>query len=74
MTDTIGIKQQSQAGVNTNTNTTVSAEVDKVVIVGIAAFTGVVGLWSFACLASALIHAGGPVGLAVGYFKALAGM
>ena len=74
MTDTIGIKQQSQAGINVNADTTVSAEVDKVIIVGIAAFTGVVGLWSIACLASALIHAGGPVGLAVGYFKALAGM
>jgi len=74
MRDTILIKQQSQVGIQDKSKTTVSAEIDKVVIGSIAAFTGVVGLWSVACLMSAMFQAGGPVQLAAGYFKALAGM
>lgn len=67
-------KEQSQVRVSEQTRSTVSTEIDKVVIGSVAAFTGVVGLWSAACLMSAMYQAGGPVGLAVGYFKALAGM
>ena len=76
MSDTILTKQQSQAGIQADTKTTVSvsAEIDKIVVVSIAAFTGVVGLWSVTCLMSAMFQAGGPLQLAGGYFKALAGM
>ncbi len=74
MSDTILTKQQSQAAIQATTKTTVSAEVDKVIIVSVAAFTGLVGLWSVACLMSAMFQAGGPLQLAGGYFKALAGM
>ncbi len=74
MSDTALTKTRSQAGVLDNSRTTVSAEIDKVVIVGVAAFTGVVGLWSVACLMSAMFQAGGPLQLVGGYFKALAGM
>ncbi len=74
MSDTALTKMRSQAGVLDNSRTTVSAEIDKVVIVGVAAFTGVVGLWSVACLMSAMFQAGGPLQLVGGYFKALAGM
>jgi hypothetical protein len=74
MTDTLLTKQQSQTGTLESTKTTVSAEIDKVIVGSIAAFTGIVGLWSVACLMSAMFQAGGPLQLAAGYFKALAGM
>lgn len=74
MNDTLLNKQRTQSRVQENTKTTASAEVDKVIIGSIAAFTGIVGLWSVACLMSAMFQAGGPLQLAGGYFKALAGM
>jgi len=74
MSDATLTKQQSQTGTLDKTKASVSAEIDKVIIGSVAAFTGIVGLWSVACLMSALFQAGGPLGLAAGYFKALAGM
>jgi len=74
MSATTTTKLQSQAKVQDKSSTTVSAEVDKVIIGSIAAFTGIIGIWSVACLMSALFHAGGPLGLITGYFKALTGM
>lgn len=74
MTDTLLTKQQTRDSVQDKTKTTVSTEVDKVILGSIAAFTGIVGLWSVACLMSAMFQAGGPLQLAAGYFKALAGM
>ncbi len=73
MNDTL-TKVQAQVGVQDASGTTVSTEVDKVIIGSIAAFTGVIGLWSVACLMSAMFQAGGPLQLITGYFKALAGM
>jgi hypothetical protein len=74
MSDTILTKQQSQTGTLDQTKSSVSTEIDKVIIGSIAAFAGIVGLWSVACLMSAMFQAGGPLNLAAGYFKALAGM
>lgn len=74
MGETILSKQQSQAGIKEDTKATVATEIDKVIIGSIAAFTGIVGLWSIACLTSAMFQAGGPLQLVAGYFKALAGM
>ena len=74
MSDTAYTKLQSQTGVQDKSETTVSAEVDKVIIGTVIAFTGVIGLWSAACLVSAMFQAGGPLQLLAGYFKALAGM
>lgn len=74
MSDTLLTKQQTRTGIQENTKSTVSAELDKIIIGSIAAFTGIVGLWSVACLMSAMFQAGGPLQLAGGYFKALAGM
>ena len=74
MSETGRTKQQSRSRIQENTQTTVSAEIDKVIIGSIAAFAGVVGLWSVACFLSAMFQAGGPLQLAGGYFKALAGM
>ena len=74
MNDTALTKVQGQVGVQDASGTTVFTEVDKVIIGSIAAFTGVIGLWSVACLTSAMFQAGGPLQLIAGYFKALAGM
>ena len=74
MNDTTLTKVQDQVGVQDASGTTVSTEVDKVIIGSIAAFTGVIGLWSVACLMSAMFQAGGPLQLVAGYFRALAGL
>ncbi|MEN8199978.1 MAG: hypothetical protein ABFR63_07880, partial [Thermodesulfobacteriota bacterium] len=64
MSDTILGKQQSRTGAIEQDKSTVSTEIDKVIIGTVAAFAAIIGLWSFACLASALIQAKGPIGLA----------
>ena len=74
MQETTLTKQQTKATDGQATKTSVSTEIDKIIIGGIAAFAGVIGLWSIACLASAMFQTGGPVGLAVGWFKAISGM
>ena len=74
MSNTALSRTRSQAEIQESSGTTVSAEIDKVVLVGIAAFTGVLGLWSLACVVSAMYQAGGPLQLVGEYFKALAGM
>lgn len=63
-------KQQSQVRTSDIAKGSVSAEIDKVIIGSVAAFTGIVGLWSLACLMSALYQAGGPIKLAIGYAQA----
>ena len=74
MNDTTIAKTRSQVRTQDKSKTTVSAEIDKVIIGSIAAFAGIIGLWSIACLGSALFQAGGPLQLAVGWFKAVSGM
>ena len=74
MQETVMTKQQTKATTLEGTKTSVSTEIDKVVIGSIAAFAGVVGLWSIACLASAMFQAGGPLQLAGGWLKAVTGM
>jgi len=74
MNDTTIAKTRSQVKTQDKSNTTVSAEIDKVIIGSIAAFAGIIGLWSIACLGSALFQAGGPLQLAAGWFKAVSGM
>jgi hypothetical protein len=74
MTETTRTRENSKTTVEQGTKTTVSTEVDKIIIGSIAAFAGLVGLWSVACLASAMFQAGGPLGLAAGWFKAISGM
>ena len=74
MQETVLSKQKTKTTVQENTGTTVSTEVDKVIIGSIAAFAGLVGLWSLACLGSAMFQAGGPLALVGGWFKAVSGM
>ena len=74
MNDTTLTKVQDKAGVQDASGTSVSTEVDKVIIGSIAAFTGVIGLWSVACLMSAMFQAGGPLQLFQGWLSAISGM
>ena len=74
MTDTVMAKEKTQSTVQQGTKTSVSTEVDKVIIGSIAAFGGLVGIWSIACLASAMVQAGGPLSLIGNWFKAVSGM
>lgn len=74
MHDTIRSREKGKSTAQQNTRTSVSTEVDKVIIGSVAAFAGVAGLWSVACLISAMIQAGGPLQLAAGWFKAVSGM
>ncbi len=74
MSGTILTKQQSQSRVQDGSQATVSAEIDKVIIGSVAAFTGIIGLWVVACLVTAMYQAGGPLQLIGGWFKAISGM
>jgi hypothetical protein len=74
MSDRTITKVRDQVEVQDKSQTTVSAEVDKVIIGSVAAFAGVVGLWSIACILSAMFQAGGPLELVKGWFSALSGM
>jgi len=74
MQETVRSKQKTRSTVQENTTTTVSTEIDKVIIGSIAAFAGLVGLWSLACIGSAMFQAGGPLQLVGGWFKAVSGM
>jgi hypothetical protein len=74
MQETVRSKQKTRSTVQDNTKTTVSTEIDKVIIGSIAAFAGLVGLWSLACIGSAMFQAGGPLQLVGGWFKAVSGM
>ncbi len=74
MSDTAQAKLRSQVQVQDKSETTVSAEIDKVIIGTIAAFAGLIGVWSVACLASAMFQAGGPLQLIGGWFRAVSGM
>ena len=74
MSDSILTKQQSLVGAGAQIKSSVSTEIDKVIIGSVAAFTGIVGLWSLACLMGALYQAGGPFKLAVGYISAFGGI
>ncbi len=74
MSDTAQAKLRSEVGVQDKSETSVSAEVDKIIIGSIAAFAGLIGVWSVACLVSAMFQAGGPLQLAGGWFRAVSGM
>ena len=73
MQDTL-TKQKNSTTVHENTSANVSTEVDKVVVGSIAAFAGIVGIWSVACLMSAMFQSGGPLELIKGWLSALSGM
>ncbi len=53
------------------TKTETAIQTGLLTVVGI--FASAIGLWAFACLIGGLIAAGGPIGLIVGWFKAVSG-
>jgi len=58
--------------VQTKANT--QAEISRGAIISMVTTGAVVGLWSFASLASAMVMTGGPVSLAKAWFGAVVGM
>ena len=76
MSDNTFAAERTQSKVKESSRAAESTEivVDKVVIGSVAAFAGIVGLWAIACIASAMYHAGGPMQLISGWFKAVSGM
>ncbi len=74
MTDATMTRVQSKSKAADKSKTTVATEIDKVIIGSVAAFTGVVGLWSLACIGVAMFQAGGPLQLVGGWFRAVSGM
>ena len=48
MSERVLTKQQSQGRVQEQSQTAVSVEIDKIIVGSIAAFTGLIGLWSAA--------------------------
>ncbi len=74
MQETVLTKEKLKSNTIASTTSAVSTEVDKVIVGSIAAFAGVVGLWSIACLASAAFQSGGPLQLAGGWLHAISGM
>ena len=59
---------------NEQTAVSVQAEISKGALTTMGVTGAVVGLWSFASLASALVVTGGPVSLAQSWFGAVIGM
>lgn len=74
MSDTVRTKELNKATTQQGVEASVSEEVDKVVVASVYAITGLAGLWSVACMVSALVHAGGPLQLAAGWVKAVSGV
>jgi len=76
MSDKAHVAEGNQSRVQENSRTDASTEavVDKLVIRSVAAFAGLIGLWAFACLGSAMFQAGGPIQLVRGWFRAVTGM
>lgn len=72
MQESVRIKEQEKSAVQENT--TVETEVNKVAVVTMSAFGGVIGLWSLACIVSAMVQAGGPFKLISSWFGAVFGM
>ncbi len=76
MSDRALVAEKNQGKVHENSRVDVSTDVvvDKIVIRSVAAFAGLVGLWAFACIGSAMFQAGGPIQLVQGWFRAVSGM
>lgn len=55
-------------------HTAAQAEISGKVIATMAAPAALIGLWSVACLVSAVIQSGGPLALVTAWFQAVAGI
>ena len=70
--DRTTVKQK--AGLEARSKTDATTEVSKVGIITVAAFGGLVGLWSLACLVGGMTASGGPLAFVGDWFKAVTGM
>ena len=74
MSDRTMVAEQNKSGVQVDEISSAEAAVYRVVIRTVAAFAGLIGVWAFARLGSAMYQAGGPVQLVRGWFRAVTGM
>lgn len=72
MMDRTTAKQKTR--IETQTRTDVTTEVSKIGIITVAAFGGLVALWSVALLVGGMIASGGPLAFVGDWFKAVSGM
>lgn len=74
MSDRTLVAEQTKSRIHVETDAATDVAVYKGVIYTVAAFGGLVGLWAFACLGSAMYQAGGPIQLVRGWFGAVTGL
>jgi hypothetical protein len=76
MSDKAMVAERTKSRVDENSPAAEASDIvfDKVVVRCFIGFTSIIGLWVFACLASAMYHAGGPFALVTSWFKAVTGM
>lgn len=74
MSDKSMVAERSQSRVNVETDASAEIAAYKVVVRTVAAFAGLIGIWAFACLGSAMYQAGGPIQLVRSWFGAVTGM
>ena len=67
-------KTAAKTRTNEQTAVSVQAEISRGAIATMGVTGAVVGLWSFVCLASALVVTGSPISLAQSWFGAVVGM
>ena len=71
---TAASKSIAKTAATTKTSVDTRAEISRGALASMGAAGAVVGLWSFASLASAMVMTGGPISLAKAWFGAVAGM
>jgi len=67
-------KNITKTAATTKTSVNAQAEISKGALVTMSTAGAIVGLWSFASLASAMVMTGGPVALAKAWVGAVVGM
>lgn len=72
MADRATIKQKTRIEANSTTDAT--TEVSKVGVITVAAFGGLVALWSLACIIGGMSASGGPLAFVGDWVKAVTGM
>ena len=73
MVERTKVKQREQVICHVLTGSS-ATEVSKVGIITVAAFGGLVGLWSLACIVGGMAASGGPLAFIGNWFKAVSGM
>ena len=72
MADRTTAKQKTR--IETNATTDATTEVSKVGVITVAAFGGLVALWSLACIIGGMSASGGPLAFVGDWVKAVTGM